>query len=193
LRLGPEQVVGVDVAPRMLRVAAAKIRRRGAGAVIRLRRAPAESLPFPGESFDAVTSAFGVRNFREPSGGLREMHRVLRPGGAVLVLEFSRPRGPLFGPLYRFYFRRVLPLLGGRIAGNRGAYRYLPETAMGFPEGEDFLRLLGEAGFRRTSQERLSRGIATIYLGWKDPAPGNAPGEEPAGGGTSASQLLTII
>jgi demethylmenaquinone methyltransferase/2-methoxy-6-polyprenyl-1,4-benzoquinol methylase len=167
LRVKPEEVVGVDIAEKMLAVGRTKLRRLGMEDIVRLATGEAEHLEFADNSFDAAIVAFGARNFEDLSGGLREMQRVLRPGGHIVVLEFSRPSGFPFKQIYLFYFRRILPVLGRVISKDRGAYTYLPDTVMKFPEGEAFLSLLREAGIRAPRQQRLTFGIATIYTGEK--------------------------
>jgi demethylmenaquinone methyltransferase / 2-methoxy-6-polyprenyl-1,4-benzoquinol methylase len=126
--------------------------------------ADALQLPFTGGSFDAVSVAFGIRNFFDPQAGLREIYRVLRPGGVAGILEFSQPRG-LFGKLYSVYATRVLPRLGGWITGCRAPYEYLPASVRTFPEGEAFTRLMKEAGFTDVDARRLTGGIVTFYVG----------------------------
>ena len=165
LRLGPEKIVGIDIAEEMLALGRKKIASRGLDAVIALRTGDAEKLDFADGSFDAVTVAFGVRNFENLEAGLAEMHRVLRPGGRAVILEFSRPDSFPWRQMYLFYFRRVLPLIGGLVSGNCAAYRYLPETVMQFPQGDDFLAILVRTGFSAVAAERLTFGIASIYTG----------------------------
>jgi len=156
----------------MLRIAARKASK--ASPPPRWLQADALSLGFPASSFDAVTVAFGVRNFEDVPRGITEIARVLGPGGRLAVLEFSEPKGRLFGPLYRFYFHRVLPAVGNWISGSRGAYSYLPATVDGFPDPPAFGSLLEEAGLEVRSQEPLTGGIATLHLAVK-------PSKEPAG------------
>lgn len=132
-----------------------------------LLQASAEHIPYPSGSFDAVTCAFGVRNFARLEEGLGEILRVLRPRGTALILEFSQPAGVPAAGLYRFYFTRILPLVGGIVSGDRRAYQYLPDTVGSFPSGADFLALLREAGFTDLRSEPLSYGIATLYTGRK--------------------------
>ncbi|HEX9006938.1 MAG TPA: bifunctional demethylmenaquinone methyltransferase/2-methoxy-6-polyprenyl-1,4-benzoquinol methylase UbiE [Bacteroidota bacterium] len=165
MRLGPAEVIGVDIAEEMLRRGREKIARRGLSDRITLRQGEAERLDFPDGSFDAATVAFGARNFEDLLQGLREMFRVLRPGGAIVVLEFSRPRLFPFRQLYFLYFRRILPLVGRLISGHADAYRYLPATVLRFPEGQEFLGVLTRAGFTGVAEERLTGGIASIYTG----------------------------
>jgi len=167
VRLGPREVVGVDIAERMLDVARKKLAARGLTQIVSLRKGEAESLPFPDGSFDAAIVAFGVRNFENLEAGLSEMRRVLRPGGTLVVLEFSRPRAFPFREVYLFYFLHVLPLLGRLISGNREAYAYLPASVMAFPEGEEFLAILARAGFASATAERMTFGIASIYTAEK--------------------------
>ena len=121
-------------------------------------------LPFPDQSFDLVTTAFGIRNVEDPLAGLREMRRVLRPGGRVIVLEFCKPSTPIISAAYLFYFRRILPWIGQLVSGDKGgAYSYLPASVMAFPERAEFLRLMSEAGFGSPQQKILSCGIAAVY------------------------------
>jgi demethylmenaquinone methyltransferase/2-methoxy-6-polyprenyl-1,4-benzoquinol methylase len=167
MRLHPREVIGVDIAPNMLALGRKKISRRRLAGVISLRDGEAEQLPFGEREFDAAIVAFGARNFENLRLGLREMYRVLRPGGRIVVLEFSRPQGFPFRQLYLFYFKRVLPVVGRLISKNAEAYSYLPDTVMRFPEGEEFLTILSHAGFTALHEQRLTFGIATIYTGDK--------------------------
>ena len=157
-------MVGVDVAVEMLKVGQRKI---GPGAGIRLLAGDAESLPFADDSFDLVTVAFGVRNFGHIPTGLSEARRVLRCGGELLILDFADPQMPVFRQVYSFYFRRILPIVGGIISGNRPAYSYLPRSVGAFPKGQAFLDLLDTAGFRENLATRLTFGVAYIYQGLK--------------------------
>lgn len=167
LRVNPDQVVGVDIADEMLRHGLRKVRRKGLEARIKLEPGDAENLPFPAGSFDAVIVAFGVRNFENLEQGLAGMYRVLRPGGRIVVLEFSRPKSFPWEQIYMFYFHKILPRIGRIVSRNKEAYRYLPDTVMRFPEGEAFQEHLGGAGFRPLRMERLIGGIATIYSAGK--------------------------
>ena len=167
LRANPDEVVGVDIAGEMLEHGRRKIVRKGLEKHITLQSGDAEHLDFPPDSFDAVTVAFGVRNFEDLEKGLRGMHRVLRPGGMVVVLEFSRPRTAVLKQLYFFYFRELLPRIGRAVSDHREAYTYLPDTVMRFPEGSEFMKILEGVGFSSVDEERLTGGIATIYTGIK--------------------------
>lgn len=167
MRSGPKSIIGVDISEPMLEIGRRKVARRGWTDRIRLETGEAEALAFPDSSFDAAIVAFGARNFEDLDKGLSEMCRVLRPGGRIVVLEFSRPRRFPFRQLYLFYFRNVLPLIGRFISRDRQAYQYLPDTVMSFPDGADFLMRLGRAGFSSLRERRLTAGIATIYTGVK--------------------------
>ena len=126
----------------------------------------AMGLPFADRSFDFCTVAFGIRNVEDPTAALREMRRVTKPGGRVVVLEFCKPNVPILGSAYLFYFRRVLPRLGQLVNGSKNdAYQYLPDSVMAFPEREAFLALMRDAGLESPRQTILSCGIAAIYRG----------------------------
>lgn len=162
-RLRPERIVGVDPSPAMLTLARAKTRGLVGGPAIEFLQASAEELPFPAGSFDAITCAFGVRNFAKLEEGVAQIFRVLRPGGAVVILEFSRPEAVPGGGLYQLYFTRVLPILGGLVSGDRRAYRYLRDSVGEFPSGAQFLELLRDYGFADLRTIPLTYGIATVY------------------------------
>ena len=168
LRLKPEEVIGVDIAEEMLNVGRAKLKKRGLDSLITLQTGEAERLQFEAGRFDAAIVAFGARNFENLEQGLSEMHRVLRSGGKIVVLEFSKPRHFPFRQLYFFYFRRILPLVGRIVSKNDDAYTYLPDTVMKFPEGDEFIAKLRKVGFEKVSEERLTFGIATVYTGTKE-------------------------
>jgi demethylmenaquinone methyltransferase/2-methoxy-6-polyprenyl-1,4-benzoquinol methylase len=170
-RRGVRHVTGVDISGNMLAVAREKARARRLEGRLTFREGDAERLDFPEESFDAVTVAFGARNFEHLEQGLAEIHRVLRPGGRVIILEFSTPARFPVKQLYRFYFTRLLPLVGGLLSGNRAAYAYLPASVYPFPSGERFLDLLRAAGFACPVARPLTAGIATLYSAAK---PGGA-------------------
>lgn len=161
-------VTGVDLSPEMLRIGREKVAVRFPGREFPMLEGDAEQLPFADASFEAVTCGFGVRNFENLPKGLEEMHRVLRSGGRVYILEFSLPsRRNILGKLYRFYFRRILPGIGRMISKDARAYAYLPESVGAFPYGERFCRLLEEADFAEPSRRVLMGGIATIYTAEK--------------------------
>ncbi len=158
--------VGVDLSTAMLSRGAAKLAARGLAARTALAAGDAERLPVPACAFDGALVAFGIRNVGDPAAALREMHRALRPGGRVVVLEFSMPEG-LLGRLYRFYFGRVLPRIGGAVSGDAGAYRYLPESVARFPGPAAFADLMRAAGFADVASRRLTAGVAHLYRGDK--------------------------
>lgn len=162
-RIPQAQIEGVDIAERMMEVGRAKVAREGLADRISLSFGDAERLSFADGSFDAVTVAFGVRNFGDIGAGLGEMRRVLRSGGRCWILEFSEPRGRFFGPLYRLYFHRVLPRLGHLISRDGGAYTYLPRSVDAFPEPKRFEEMVLVAGFSAVRAHRLTMGIAYIY------------------------------
>ena len=163
-RLKPDSILGIDIAPQMLKIGREKIRRKNLGHRITLEVGSAETLPVPDKSFDAVTVAFGVRNFSNLKQGLSEMRRVLKSGGVAMILEFSLPRRAPIKQLYRFYFRQILPWIGGWISRSKEAYRYLPSTVAQFPDGEEFCTILRSVGFTGIKTFPLTLGIATIYL-----------------------------
>ena len=166
-RLGPQRVVGIDMAVEMLRLGAAKVAAKRPPMPLDLLVGDAEQLPFQDNTFDMVTGAFGVRNFGNIPSGLAEAHRVLKPGGQLLVLDFCEPTAPLFRQLYLFYFHKVLPLIGGLISGQRRAYAYLPRSVGTFPQGQAFVELLVAAGFSQTRYTPMTLGIAAVYQGVK--------------------------
>lgn len=161
------KVTGCDIAEKMLAIGRAKTRKKQLGGQIELVSGAAENLPFGDATFDAAMVAFGVRNFNDLEKGLSEMFRVLKPGGKILVLEFSIPQNPIFRALYLFYFLKLLPLVGGLISGNRKAYEYLPDSVLKFPQGTEFTDLLQKSGFKNTLFKPLTLGIATLYEGIK--------------------------
>jgi demethylmenaquinone methyltransferase/2-methoxy-6-polyprenyl-1,4-benzoquinol methylase len=156
-------VVGTDFCAPMLGPAREKA--KAAGLDVTFEVADALALPYPDASFDLASISFGIRNVDDPVRCLREMARVVKPGGRVLVLEFGQPRG-LWGALYRFYSLVVMPFVGGLLTGNRAAYQYLPRTAAAFPAGEAFLELMDRSGsFAGRSARSLTGGITWLYQG----------------------------
>jgi demethylmenaquinone methyltransferase/2-methoxy-6-polyprenyl-1,4-benzoquinol methylase len=167
LTIDPEKVTGVDISEGMLEMGRKKIERKGLTNKVTLLSGDSENLPFDQNKFDAVTVAFGVRNFENLEKGLAEIFRVIRPGGMVVVLEFSRPRKFPFKQLYSFYFKSVLPKIGQIISKDKVAYTYLPESVAVFPDGQDFLTILKSIGFKDTACKTLTFGISSIYTGRK--------------------------
>ena len=161
------KVTGTDISTEMVEVGRVKVAKRGLSESIELGIADAENLPYGEGEFDAVTVGFGVRNFTNKEQGLREMRRVLRSGGVVEILELSRPKNKIFGPIFRFYFHKVMPIVGGWISGDRAAYNYLPASVDKFPAPERFVEMMREAGLQECRAERLTLGVAYIYIGVK--------------------------
>lgn len=161
---GSVSIVGVDFTQGMLVHGLEKIADSPYRDRIRLVNAPCEALPHPDAVFDGVTIAFGIRNVVERQQGLCEMCRVLKPGGTVAILEFSQPRSALFRQLYYFYFRRLLPLIGG-LFSRRSAYQYLPDSVLEFPDNARFQQMMATAGFRDLRSIPLTGGIATVHVG----------------------------
>lgn len=160
-------ITGVDISDGMLAAGRAKINRKKLAGRIELVRADAGNLPFEDNTFDAATVGFGVRNFECPERGLAEVLRVLRPGGIIVVLEFSKHVKPPFKWLYGLYFTKILPFLGKLISKDNSAYTYLPESVKQFPDGDDFIGLLYRAGFVDGGWCTQTFGIASIYLARK--------------------------
>lgn len=167
LRLGPRRITGIDISGKMLEQGRRKISGMGLGEQIVLLKGDSQAIEFGDGTFDVAMCAFGVRNFEDTLTGLSEMCRVLRPGGMVMVLEFSRPERFPLKQIYGLYFRHVLPRIGRRVSGDPGAYTYLPDSVMAFPDNERFLDLLTAAGFGDVKQRRLTGGIASIYYGFR--------------------------
>lgn len=166
-RAGVKEVTGIDISANMVEIGRKKVHELGLDNRIDLRSGDSEEMEFEDGRFDVVTVAFGVRNFEHLELGLKEMQRVLRPGGKVIILEFSMPEHFPMKQLYKFYFRYILPTLGGWISGNKGAYTYLPESVMKFPQGQTFLNIMKNCGFEDPMQRKLSFGIASLYVGKK--------------------------
>jgi len=167
LRLQPKKIIGVDISEGMLAVGQEKLKRKNLTDKIELQLGDSENLNFPDNSFDAVTAAFGVRNFENLHQGLSEIYRVLKPGGKVVILEFSKPRAFPFKQGYNFYFKNILPVFGKLISKDRAAYTYLPESVQAFPDGPDFIKILKQVGFNTTEWHSLTFGISSIYTGVK--------------------------
>lgn len=161
--LKPQQIIGIDISSQMLEFGREKIKKAGLEDTITLETGDSENLRFAEATFDAVTVAFGVRNFENLERGLSEMYRTLRPGGRLVVLEFSKPHLFPFKQLYNAYFKYVLPLIGRLTSRDMRAYTYLYESVQAFPEGQDFLHLLSKTGYQNPVCKRLTLGICSIY------------------------------
>ena len=166
-RIPQAQVMGVDLSEKMLAEASEKVRRQGLDDHVVLYQGDAERLDLGDGAVDVVTVAFGVRNFGDLGRGLAELSRALRPGGRIVILEFSTPTMPVFGRLYDWYSHRVLPRIGGWLSHDRQAYDYLPRSVDEFPQPEEFLTILAAAGFRDCRARSQSFGIAQIYTAEK--------------------------
>jgi demethylmenaquinone methyltransferase/2-methoxy-6-polyprenyl-1,4-benzoquinol methylase len=159
------KITGIDISEKMLEKGREKIERKNLAGCIDLRYGDSENMEFESNTFDAVIVGFGVRNFENLEKGLREMHRVTKPSGRVFILDFSMPRNPVIRTLYRFYFFRILPLIGKTVSGNNHAYRYLPESVSYFPQYGQMTDLMSKAGFANAEYKPLTFGIAVIYSG----------------------------
>lgn len=160
-------ITGVDFSPQMVALGREKVSRSRFAARINLEVAPCEAIPFADNSFDSATIAFGIRNVVDRLCGLKEMLRVLKPGGRIVILEFSNPQSRIFKALYNFYFLKILPVVGGMIS-NFSAYKYLPDSVLEFPSREEFKKIMAEAGFNVVTHKDLTFGIATVYTGEKN-------------------------
>ena len=165
--LEPEHVTGIDIAGNMLAIAKQKAIQKHLQDRLTFEEGDAEDLPFPDEVFDAVTVAFGVRNFEDLERGLSEMKRVMKTGGVMMILEFSHPPSFPWKQLYGFYSKHMIPFIGKIVSRNKQAYSYLPESVSAFPSGKDFLDILEKVGMKNVSQLSLTFGVATIYTGEK--------------------------
>ena len=167
VKQGAAKVTGIDISGKMLEAGRQKIKARNLENRIELLECDSEAICFEDNTFDAAMAAFGVRNFRDPVKGLSEMRRVVRHGGLVVVLEFSKPGGFIFKHLYNFYFNNLLPFAGAMVSRQKNAYKYLNESVMEFADKEKFIQLMMESGLSEINQTRLTGGIATIYTGVK--------------------------
>ena len=167
MKLDPSGISGIDISSKMLEIGKEKIIKKGLSDKITLMPGDSENIPFSENTFDVAMVAFGVRNFSDPLKGLKEMNRVLKVKGMIMVLEFSKPVRFPFRQVYYFYFRKILPFFGKLFSKDKSAYSYLPDSVMKFPDNEDFLRLLTEAGFTSCNQVKLTGGVASIYTAVK--------------------------
>jgi demethylmenaquinone methyltransferase/2-methoxy-6-polyprenyl-1,4-benzoquinol methylase len=165
--LNAEKIIGIDISDGMLDIAKKKIEKLGLQQRIELLKGDSETIIFNSNSFDAVTVAFGVRNFQNLELGLNEIKRVLKPGGKLIVLEFTKPKLPVIKNFYNLYLNVITPWIGKVISKNKNAYQYLNESVQSFPEGKDFVKILNKLGYKNASCKTLSLGISSIYWGEK--------------------------
>ena len=167
LRLKPERIVGLDISPNMIKLAKEKVLKKNAQHVISLEVGDAEKLRLKDSMFDAVTVGFGVRNFGDLEKGLSEMLRVVKPGGTVLILEFSKTKVVGVKQGFAIYSRYIIPLVGRTVSKDASAYSYLPESIEAFPEGDNFLAILSKLGYKNVNARLTPGGLVTIYTGHK--------------------------
>ena len=163
-QLKPTLIIGVDISEKMLDYGRKKVENAHLDNIITLKTGDAEKLSFSNNTFDAITVSFGVRNFENLEKGIAELHRVVRIGGRLVVLEFSKPQMPVIKQLYNFYFIHILPRIGRLVSKDTSAYTYLPQSVQAFPEGAEFVNLLTKNGFKTAKCIRLTFGICSIYI-----------------------------
>lgn len=164
-KAGVPRVVGVDISEGMLKVGEKKIEELKLNSTITLKVEDCENLSFNDNTFDAAFIAFGIRNFEDKKKGLKELHRVLKPNGLLLILELSVPQNKILLSLYKLYFLHILPFIGKKISGDNKAYTYLPQSVMNFPKPKDFLQTMEECGFKDVRQKALTFGLCRMYEG----------------------------
>ena len=166
-KLNPTAIMGIDISEGMLDIGRQKMKDLQLDQLITLQYGDSETLVFETNQFDAITCGYGVRNFENLEKGLTQMNRVLRPGGKVAILEFSKPKAFPIKQLYNFYFRYIMPGLGKLVSKDATAYTYLPESVAAFPEGDDFLNIMKSCGFKEVHARPLTFGITTLYTATK--------------------------
>ena len=166
-KIKPKKIIGIDISTKMLKIGQEKVKQRKLDNLIELKKGDAENLNFKGSFFDAITVAFGVRNFENIQKGLSEMYRVLKPDGCAVILEFSKPKLFFIKQIYNFYFLKILPFFGRLFSQDKYAYNYLPYSVINFPTSNNFINELNKAGFINTKYLSLTFGIVTIYSGIK--------------------------
>ncbi len=165
--LKPEKITGIDISEGMLEIGRKKIEKAGLQKNIQLLKGDSEAILFDDYTFDAVTVAFGVRNFENLEKGLAEIRRVLKPGGKLVILEFTKPAAPVIKQVYNFYMKTITPKIGKIIAKNNEAYQYLNDSVLQFPEKESFIHILNQSNYRNAFYKTLTLGICSIYCAEK--------------------------
>jgi demethylmenaquinone methyltransferase/2-methoxy-6-polyprenyl-1,4-benzoquinol methylase len=165
--INPKELVGVDISSGMLGIAKKKALKRGLKDKISFELANSENLPFEDNFFDAATVAYGVRNYEDLESGLNGIFKVLKPGGHLVILEFSNPKKFPIKQFYNFYLFHVLPFFGNFFSKDKRAYKYLAESVKAFPDGENFLKILNKVGFKEVNCQPLTGEICSIYIGTK--------------------------
>jgi demethylmenaquinone methyltransferase / 2-methoxy-6-polyprenyl-1,4-benzoquinol methylase len=166
-RLKPTSIIGIDIAENMLQIGREKISKNNLENIISLQKGDSEKIDFKDNTFDAVIVSFGVRNFQNLELGLSEIYRVLKPGGSIMVLEFSKPQNAPFKQVYQFYFKNVLPMVGKIVSKDTSAYTYLPDSVNAFPDGKAFCIILEKIGFTIQHNKPFTFGVCTSYVGKK--------------------------
>lgn len=167
LKLNPEEIIGVDISPGMLEIGKEKMKKKEVDHIVKMQLGDSEALPFEDNYFDGLTVGFGVRNYQNLEKGLADMLRVVRPGGKLVILEFSKPKKFPVKQYYAFHSKYLIPFFGKMISKDSSAYTYLPESVAAFPEGKDFVDILKKLGYKEVKMTLCSGGIATIYSGTK--------------------------
>ncbi|NOQ75684.1 MAG: bifunctional demethylmenaquinone methyltransferase/2-methoxy-6-polyprenyl-1,4-benzoquinol methylase UbiE [Crocinitomix sp.] len=167
LKLNPDRVVGVDLSNGMLEVGRKKMKKKGVDQIVEMVQGDSENLSFETATFDAFTVGFGVRNFQNLDAGLSEMLRVLKTGGIGVILEFSKPKKFPVKQYFKFHSKYIIPTIGKAISKDKAAYTYLPESVEAFPEGQAFMDIMTDVGYKNVKSKIVGGGIATIYYGVK--------------------------
>jgi demethylmenaquinone methyltransferase/2-methoxy-6-polyprenyl-1,4-benzoquinol methylase len=167
LKLKPEKIIGIDISAGMLEKGKQKMQQKNVSHIVEMIKADSENLPFSDNTFDALTVAFGIRNFENLHKGLTEMLRVVKPAKPILIIEFSKPKKFPVKQVFGFYSKTIIPKVGKAISKDTAAYQYLPDSVAAFPEGDELVNILQQIGYKNVMVKSLSGGIASIYIGVK--------------------------